>query len=302
MTVRVAGLVAAGVLGALLLYRGAAAAEVTNEACSACHGTEGFASPEGRPLFVSADVFARSVHGTLACTACHADIEEVPHPEKLAPVNCASCHDEIGKDYATSIHGVSRAMGASAAATCKDCHGHHDILPANDPASSVFKLNLPQTCAKCHSNPGLTHEYRMKYPEAPGQYAESIHGRALLKMGLIVAPSCNDCHGVHTIKRSVDRSSPINHANIAKTCGKCHVSVEKIYEQSIHGQLLTKGDPLQPGRALLHQVQQHGSRRSAYSFLQPYLAQEPQHCIWCCLISRIGIVCGIRLIGLCAAL
>ena len=256
MTVRVAGLVAASVLGALLVYRGAAADEITNEACSACHGTEGFASPDNRPLFVSADLFARSVHGTLACTACHADIEEVPHSEKLAPVNCASCHDEIGKDYATSIHGVSRAMGASAAATCKDCHGHHDILPAKDPASSVFKLNLPQTCAKCHSNPGLTHEYRMKYPEAPGQYAESIHGRALLKMGLIVAPSCNDCHGVHTIKRSVDRSSPINHTNIAKTCGKCHVGVEKIYEQSIHGQLLAKGDPRGPVCSDCHSAHQ----------------------------------------------
>ena len=51
---------------------------------------------------------------------------------------------------------------------------------------------------------------------------DSIHGNALLKMGLIVAPSCNDCHGVHNIKRAVDRDSPINHANIAKTCGKCH--------------------------------------------------------------------------------
>ena len=55
---------------------------------------------------------------------------------------------------------------------------------------------------------------------------DSIHGNALLKMGLIVAPSCNDCHGVHNIKRSVDRESPINHANIAKTCGKCHVGIE----------------------------------------------------------------------------
>ncbi len=108
--------------------------------------------------------------------------------------------------------------------------GNTTILPVKDPASSVFKLNLPQTCAQVpqQSRPDAR-EYRMKYPEAPAQYAESIHGRALLKMGLIVAPSCNDCHGVHNIRRSVDRSSPINHTNIAKTCGKCHVGVEKIY-------------------------------------------------------------------------
>ena len=65
-------------------------------------------------------------------------------------------------------------------------------------------------------------------------------------MGLIVAPSCNDCHGVHDIKRGVDRESPINHANVAKTCGKCHVGIEEIYNKSVHGQLLAKGDKRGP--------------------------------------------------------
>ena len=86
----------------------------------------------------------------------------------------------------------------------------------------------------------------MKHPEAAAQYMDSIHGQALLKMGLIVAPSCNDCHGVHGIKRAVDRDSPINHANVAKTCGKCHVGVEGTYNKSVHGQLLAKGDPRGP--------------------------------------------------------
>ena len=86
----------------------------------------------------------------------------------------------------------------------------------------------------------------MKHPEAAAQYLDSIHGRALMKMGLIVAPSCNDCHGVHDIKRAVDRDSPINHANVAKTCGKCHVGIEETYIKSVHGQLLAKGDTRGP--------------------------------------------------------
>jgi cytochrome b subunit of formate dehydrogenase len=110
----------------------------------------------------------------------------------------------------------------------------------------VFKLNLPQTCARCHSNPGLTAEYQMKFPQAAAQYNDSIHGRALLKMGLIVAPSCNDCHGIHDIKRGVDRDAPINHANVARTCGKCHVGIEQIYEKSVHGQILAQGDKRGP--------------------------------------------------------
>ena len=133
-------------------------------------------------------------------------------------------------------------LGASGAANCWDCHGSHDMLSVTNPASPMFKMNLPLTCARCHSNPGLTKEYEINHPKAAAQYLDSIHGQALLKMGLIVAPSCDDCHGVHDIKRAVDRDSPINHANVARTCGKCHYGVEKTYDQSIHGQLLARGD------------------------------------------------------------
>ncbi|MHB8519448.1 MAG: hypothetical protein ACYDH9_01705 [Limisphaerales bacterium] len=216
------------------------------------------------PLSIQTNLFQKSVHGRLLCTDCHVGIPETVHDKKLPPAQCASCHETVvghapGPDqkplvdhkavageYATSIHGMSKAMGASAAASCGDCHGSHYIVPVKDPESPVFKLNLPRTCARCHNNRGLTGEYRMKYPQVASQYMESIHGRALLKMGLIVAPSCNDCHGVHDIKRSVDRSSPINHASVAKTCGKCHVGVEATYNQSVHGQLLLKGDKRGP--------------------------------------------------------
>ena len=120
------------------------------------------------------------------------------------------------------------------------------MQPVKSADSPVFKLNLARTCAKCHSNDGITAEYRMKYPEVASQYSDSIHGRALLQMGLILAPSCNDCHGVHDIKRSVDRSSSVNHANVAATCGACHLGIEKTYNASIHGQILAKGDKSGP--------------------------------------------------------
>ena len=197
-------------------------------------------------LIFPTNSFAKSVHSQLDCVDCHEGIKELVHASKLPPPNCTGCHEQEGKEYATSIHGLSHALGASGAAQCWDCHGSHDIVPVKHGDSPVFKLNLPQTCAKCHSNTKLSAEYEMKHPEAASQYMESIHGRALLKMGLIVAPSCNDCHGVHNIKRTVDRDSPINHANIATTCGKCHVGIEDIYNKSVHGQLLAKGDQRAP--------------------------------------------------------
>ena len=243
-------------MGSLFLVASAAAAatnaveKLANSDCLDCHTDPSNTRVVGGqkvplPIFPTNN-FARSVHAMLDCTDCHTGVKELVHDAKLPPPDCSGCHDKEAKDYATSIHGMSHAMGASGAANCWDCHGSHGILPVKDPASPVFKLNLPETCAKCHNNPDLTREYQMKHPEAASQYLDSIHGQALLKMGLIVAPSCNDCHGTHGIKRAVDRDSPINHANVAKTCGKCHVGIEETYDKSIHGQLLAKGDSRGP--------------------------------------------------------
>ena len=224
--------------------------------CLECHAdpnTKRTIQGKSAPIeLLQTNLFTKSVHGSLLCIDCHSGIKELIHEGKQPPAQCGSCHDgknnhgKENKDYAGSIHGMSRSMGTSAAAGCSDCHGSHYILPVKDPESPVFKLNLPRTCSKCHNSPGLNKEYQMKYPDVSKQYDDSIHGRALLKMGLIVAPSCNDCHGVHDIKRRVDRSSPINPANVAATCGKCHVKVEETYKKSVHGQLLAKDDKRGP--------------------------------------------------------
>jgi hypothetical protein len=190
-----------------------AAEKFKNSDCLDCHldpSTTRKVDGKIVPLLFPTNSFQKSVHSMLDCTDCHTGIKDLVHESKLPPPDCSGCHEKEAKDYATSIHGLSHKLGASGAANCWDCHGSHGIMPVKDPMSPVYKLNLPQTCARCHSNPGLTKEYQMKFPEAASQYMESIHGRALLKMGLIVAPSCNDCHGVHDIKRGVDRDSPIN--------------------------------------------------------------------------------------------
>ena len=223
------------------------------------------------PVFQT-DLFAQSVHSKLSCQDCHSGIEDLVHDSNPPPAQCVDCHEaqpshaKAAQEYASSIHGVSRSMGSSAAASCADCHGSHHILPAKNSDSTVFKLNLPQTCAKCHSNPGLTKEYEMKYPQAATEYQDSIHGQALLRMGLIVAPSCNDCHGVHDIKRRVDRSSPINHATVAKTCGKCHLKIEEVYNKSVHGKILAQGDARGPVCTDCHTAHQIESPTSSTHF------------------------------------
>ncbi len=228
-----------------------AAPKPAKEACFDCHADKDMSKDvkgAKKSLFVDQARFGGSVHGALACKDCHPKLTDKHQEgsEAYTEVACGSCHADQQKVYHTSIHGMSQAMGSSAAASCVDCHGNHDIQPVKSADSPVQKMNLPFTCAKCHANAGISAEYKMKFPNVEAQYQESMHGKALLTKGLIVAPSCSDCHGVHDIKRSVDRSSPINHANVARTCGKCHTKVEATYMKSIHGQLLAKGDPRGP--------------------------------------------------------
>jgi cytochrome b subunit of formate dehydrogenase len=222
---------------------------IANTECMDCHEAEFKPRKKGEaPVWIGVrpEQFAKSVHAKLNCVDCHATITETPHDSKLPPAQCASCHEQPAAQFAASIHGMSHKLGASDAATCTSCHGTHDIVPVKQADSAVFKLNLPKTCGTCHDNPKLTKDYRMGKTEAAGHYLDSIHGKALVTMGLIVAPSCNDCHGVHDIKRSIDKDSHSNHANIAQSCGKCHVGIEETYNKSVHGQLLAKGDKQGP--------------------------------------------------------
>ncbi|HKJ91289.1 MAG TPA: cytochrome c3 family protein [Oceanipulchritudo sp.] len=224
-----------------LFLPAAVQADLSNESCLDCHNDPGWVEQiNGKDvlLHVDPEAYENSIHGLWDCIDCHVDIEEVPHAENLARAACSDCHGEVAEEYATSIHGAMNAMGNEDTATCGDCHGSHYITPVADPDSPVFKMNLAETCATCHSNEGLTDEYRMRYPDASGHFNESIHGKALMQQGLIVAPSCNDCHGVHNIKPAINPDSMVHHTRIDDTCGQCHVGVAEVYAQSVHGQHL----------------------------------------------------------------
>ena len=227
----------------------AVAPAVPNSACMECHEAEFKPRKKGQPpewIGIRPETYAKSVHAKTNCVDCHNTLKEAEHPSKLPKAQCASCHEKPAAQYATSIHGMSHKMGASDAASCASCHGTHDMAPVKQLDSPVFKLNLPKTCGTCHSDDKIAKDYRIATKEISGHYLDSIHGRALTKMGLIVAPSCNDCHGVHDIKRSVDKESRSNHANIAKSCGTCHIGIEETYKESVHGKLLAKGDQKGP--------------------------------------------------------
>ena len=68
--------------------------------------------------------------------------------------------DQLEK-YRTSVHGLRNAKGDAKVAECASCHGSHDILAHTDANSHVYPVNLPGTCARCHSDPEYMKEYKI---------------------------------------------------------------------------------------------------------------------------------------------
>lgn len=215
-----------------------------NDDCLACHGDKDAKRADNSSIYVDAAAFAASKHGPMNCVDCHADLaalKEFPHPDKLAKVDCATCHDTAKANYLKGVHGVARQGGQALAATCVDCHGMHDIKGADDPTSPTNHLRLPGTCAKCHGNAAVIEKAKIAIGNVAALYHDSIHGHALERAGLVVAPSCVDCHGNHDIKRRTDPTSPVYRANVPATCGKCHAGIKQRYDASIHGTEVAAG-------------------------------------------------------------
>jgi len=248
------------------VLRGAVAQE--NPDCLACHGDRSLSTKRGGktvPLFVDEKKFAASIHASLPCVGCHAELQgkELPHGSPLAKVDCGSCHAQQQKEHAESLHGRAIARGDELAPRCPDCHGDHDILAVKNPRSAVAPQRIPWVCGKCHQEGTPVQRQRVIHEDhILTNYSESIHGEALLKKGLTVAATCVSCHTAHTILRHTDPRSSINRKNIAATCTKCHSQIEAVHRKIIRGELWEKEANSLPACVDCHQP--HKARRVFY--------------------------------------
>jgi len=236
----------------------ARAADQPGAECLACHSEKSMSTTRtGRTvsLYVDGKKFASSIHGSFGCTGCHADLEgkELPH-EKPARVKCGTCHATEQEQYARSLHGKAIARGDPLAPSCVNCHGNHDIVPVKDSRSAVAPLKVPFICGQCHQE-GTPVSRNRPIPQDNilENYSESIHGEALLKKGLSVAPNCATCHTAHLILPHTDPASSINRRNIAATCTKCHSQIETVHRKIIRGELWEKQANVLPACVDCHQ-------------------------------------------------
>jgi cytochrome b subunit of formate dehydrogenase len=234
------------VLICILIFPASPAHAQSVDDCLMCHEDKSLSKErDGRQvsLFVDKKLFSKSVHGELDCISCHEDLSgtEFPHKEKVDPVNCGNCHDDIARQYRASLHGQAVAQGARLAPRCWDCHGAHDILPVNDPGSNVTKFNIPFVCGRCHKEgTEVSRTYNIPQDSILSHYSFSIHGEGLFQKGLIVAAVCTDCHTAHNVLPHTDPKSTISRDNVAKTCEKCHSLIEQVHRKVIRGELWEK--------------------------------------------------------------
>lgn len=170
-----------------------------------------------------------SVHADLECAACHPG-GAVPGDEspELDYHACTDCH-QGARPYWESIHGRALEEGVSAAATCADCHGGHDIQPVDAETSPVYRANLPQTCGACHQNSELSERYGVP-SHRYSTYMDSYHGILLSEKDLVAA-DCTSCHGDHLILAQADPESSIHPSNLPDTCGQCHPNAGETFTQ-----------------------------------------------------------------------
>jgi formate dehydrogenase gamma subunit len=224
------------VIVASVCPEGIRAASVSDDTCFMCHGREGSRVP-----FVEKKQIGNSIHGRFRCTACHQDIDSVPHADNPAPVACSRCHPVQTRDYLNSGHGRILKLDRTVAETCADCHGKpHSIIGTGDPDSPVYRGNIMNTCARCHSDPKRMAAVRLSIKDPVVSYSLTVHGKEFIA-GNMDSAVCTDCHGAHNLFNSLDSKSRVFRLNVPDTCSRCHGEIVEIYKKSIHGRAALRG-------------------------------------------------------------
>ncbi|WP_109488316.1 cytochrome b/b6 domain-containing protein [Occallatibacter savannae] len=160
---------------------------------------------------------------------------------KLKDEDCLTCHgdtsltkDVNGKPVSLFVDGkrLQHSIHGSMKLACVDCHKDVKSL-AHETAPRKI------SCSECHTG-------------AADAYGHSMHAK-VTQAGLPSA-NCLDCHGnAHEVLAGGHSDSPVNHAHIPATCGRCHgqkflmeskgVSTQPFvsYQESVHGRAVENG-------------------------------------------------------------
>jgi predicted CXXCH cytochrome family protein len=181
------------------------------------------------------------------------------------PESCVACHLEIGdprlevpaKTFGQEDIHAAKGFG------CTACHGgdlNQAGMEAMDPARGYIgkpdRHQIAQVCGRCHSDAQFIKRYNPALRiDQVAEYATSVHGQRLRRLGDPKVAICTSCHPAHSIKPPSDPRSSVHPLRVAETCGRCHADAKYMapykiptdqlekYRQSVHWKTMSvKGD------------------------------------------------------------
>jgi cytochrome b subunit of formate dehydrogenase len=178
--------------------------------------------------------FESTAHAGVACKDCHTNVTRPRHKkEDLADLTgdaiCAQCHAMAPRAIGRSVHAEKVA--------CVDCHGSaHEMLKNDDLLSPMSPVGQVRVCGDCHAQqPGQEHLIEA--------FVDSVHGRGLLRSGLVASPTCSTCHGGHRVVAVDDERSHTSFQNSPQMCGDCHAYIlDEWLNVSAHGAAWKEGN------------------------------------------------------------
>ncbi len=192
---------------------------------------------------------------------------QIPGATFVGSEACATCHEEIVKDFKTADHAKHQAKGKNAeGAGCESCHGPGSLhVAAGGGRNTLSKKNIinpkksPETCFQCHTDKRGEFSLPHTHPVLQGKM------------------SCVDCHNPH--KGSAMRGGGTNLHGENETCFKCHTAQR--------GPFVFEHEALREGCTTCHLP--HGSVNAKM------LAERNQNlCLKCHFQQQVG---GTMLIG-----
>lgn len=193
------------------------------DSCLDCHSVQ-----EGTSIPFKNDIHYKN---GISCADCHGGDRNVDDPnismsaergflvrvtrEGVAEY-CGRCHSNAGfmqkhnaklrvdqvKLYTASVHAARPAGSDTIAATCVDCHSHHNTRAVSDPQSTVSPGRLARTCGRCHA-------------DSAEMFQKSAHAPLFVTSKMA---SCAVCHSSHSTAR-------VNTDMLAggrDVCSRCH--------------------------------------------------------------------------------
>ena len=129
---------------------------------------------------------------------------------------CMTCHEEVGKNFATNPHSRLALLHGGKGATCESCHGPGKAhVDSGGDSTKIFRFSqasakqIDQTCLGCHAG-------------AHPDFLRSEHAKANV--------SCVSCHSVHAFATEAS----LLKVEQPQLCYQCHSDVKGTFAMPFH--------------------------------------------------------------------